>query len=380
MSPTASEFAARHTRLRETLTQHELDALLLNPGPSLTYLPGLGFHLMERPTVVLFTPGKLPTIVLPELETGKVDNLPFEMQAIPYGEDPVTWPEAFAQVVRAAGLAGHSTRGIRIGVEPTRLRVLELRYMEQALAEASFVSAEDSLSALRICKDANEVAAMRKAVQIAQEALQATLPVVKAGVTERQIASELVLQLLRAGSDSEFPLAPIVSGGPNAANPHASPGDRPLQQGDLLVIDWGAIYAGYVSDLTRTFAIGKVDPEYQRIAQIVLEANAAGRSTCRPGIPAEAVDQAARKVIEQAGYGKYFIHRTGHGIGMEGHEPPYIRSGNQQILKPGMAFTVEPGIYLAGRNGVRIEDNVVITESGAQTLSDLPRELITLPA
>jgi Xaa-Pro dipeptidase len=377
MSPSAQEFIARHARLSETLTQHELDTLLLNPGPSLAYLTGLSFHLMERPTVVLFTPGKSPVVVLPELETAKVASLPFEMRAFPYGEDPAGWPQAFARAALAAGLPAN---GARIGVEPTRLRVLELRFMEQAVPGASFVSAEDSLSDLRLCKDANEIAAMGKAVRIAQEALQTTLPVVKAGVTEREIASELTLQLLRAGSDAEFPFSPIVSGGPNAANPHASPGARPLRPGDLLVIDWGAIYNGYISDLTRTFAIGEVDDEWRRIAHIVLEANQAGRNASRPGIPAEAVDQAARQVIEQAGYGQYFIHRTGHGIGLEGHEPPYIRAGNQLILKPGMAFTVEPGIYIPDRNGVRIEDNVVITETGAQILSDLPRELITLPA
>jgi Xaa-Pro dipeptidase len=202
--------------------------------------------------------------------------------------------------------------------------------------------------------------------------------VVRPGISERAIASELTLQLLRHGSDSEFPFAPIVSGGPNSANPHASPSERPLQTGDLLVIDWGAIYNGYISDLTRTFAIGQVDEEYRRIHEIVQQANGAGRQAGGPGVPCEVVDQAARRVIEQAGYGVYFTHRTGHGIGMEGHEHPYIRAGNTDALRPGMTYTVEPGIYLPGRNGVRIEDNMLVTEAGVETLSDLPRELITL--
>lgn len=375
------DYAARHAHLYRTLSAAELDGLLLNPGPTLTYLTGLNFHLMERPVVALFAPGKAPIIVLPELETGKLEHLPFPVEAFAYGEDPAGWPETFAMAARTAGL--HTPRpagGPRLGVEPIRMRVLELRYMEQAAPDASFVSAEESLSALRISKDASEAADMRQAVRIAQEALKATLPLIKPGLTERQIASELTFNLLRAGSDSEFPFAPIVSGGPNSANPHASPSDRPLQTGDLLVIDWGAIYNGYISDLTRTFAIGPVDEEYRRIAQIVLEANAAGRLAGRPGIPAEAVDQAARAVIEKAGYGAAFFHRTGHGIGMEGHEPPYMRAGNTQLLQPGMAYTVEPGIYLVGRNGVRIEDDMLVTEAGAETLSDLPRELIMLPA
>ena len=231
---------------------------------------------------------------------------------------------------------------------------------------------------LENAKDAQEIDAMRRAVQIAQQALQAVLPMIGPGVTERQVASELVIQLFRAGSQTELPFAPIVASGPNSANPHAVPSNRPLQTGDLLVIDWGASADGYISDLTRTFAIGGASPEYQRVAKLVKQANQSGRDAAGPGVPAEAVDWAARRLIAEAGYGEYFTHRTGHGIGMEGHEEPYIREGNRLILQSGMAFTVEPGIYLPGRGGVRIEDNVVVTATGAECLSDLPRELIVL--
>jgi Xaa-Pro dipeptidase len=369
----SSPFLARQHLLADGIMHSELDALVLNPGPSLVYLTGLNFHLMERPVVIFFIPGQPPSIVLPELETAKLSALPFALSAYPYGEDPATWPGIFQRTLQASGLNGKT-----IGVEPTRLRFLELRLLEAAAPTARFTSAEDTLAGLRMRKDSSEVAAMRQAVDIAQRALLATLPSIKPGLTERQVASELTSQLLRAGSDPEFPFSPIVSGGPNSANPHASPSDRPLQAGDLLVIDWGAIYAGYISDLTRTFAIGPVEEEYTRIHQIVLQANAAGREASRPGVPAETIDHAARQVIEQAGYGPYFTHRTGHGIGMEGHEAPYMRAGNTLILQPGMAFTVEPGIYLPGRGGVRIEDNMVITPDGAECLSDLPRELIVL--
>ncbi len=239
-------------------------------------------------------------------------------------------------------------------------------------------SAEDSLAELRMRKDNEELSLMRKAVDIAQRALEKTLPTIQVGMSERQVASELTLQLLRAGSDSQMPFAPIVSGGPNSANPHATPSERPLAVGDLLVIDWGAYYEGYCSDLTRTFAIGEVDPEFKHIAEVVRLANDAGRQAAGPDVPAGQVDSAARAVIDGAGYGVFFTHRTGHGLGMQGHEAPYIRSGNSLRLKPGMTFTVEPGIYLPERNGVRIEDNVVITENGSETLSTLSRELVTL--
>jgi Xaa-Pro aminopeptidase len=219
------------------------------------------------------------------------------------------------------------------------------------------------------------VEAMRQAVKIAQDALEAIIPLIKIGMTEKELSSKLVMQLLRHGSEPELPFAPIVSAGPNAANPHASPSERKLQAGDLLVVDWGTTYDGYISDLTRTFAVGDVDDEYRKIHQIVQEANAAGRAAAGPGVLCANVDRAARDVIEKSGYGVYFTHRTGHGIGMEGHEEPYMRGDNMQVLEPGMAFTVEPGIYLPNRNGVRIEDNVVITETGADVLSDMPREI-----
>ena len=183
---------------------------------------------------------------------------------------------------------------------------------------------------------------------------------------------------MRAGSDAEMPFTPIISTGPNSANPHAFPSERKLAQGDLLVIDWGAAYAGYFSDITRTFAIGPVEAEFSRIAAVVEQANAAGRAAARPGATGGDVDRAARAVIEAAGYGRYFTHRTGHGLGMESHEEPYMRAGNPMLLKPGMTFTVEPGIYLPGRGGVRIEDDMVITESGAESLTELPRSLQTL--
>ncbi len=375
MQDNPSPFVMRQGRLAEALGQHGLDALALNPGPTLTYLTGLHFHLMERPVVALFEPSKPPTIILPELEMAKLAGLPFETRAFPYGEDPARWPGVFEQATQAAGLDGK-----KVGVEPTRLRLLEYRYLKRAAAQARYLHADESLAELRMRKDPAEIAAMRKAVAIAQQALQATLPFIQAGATEKQIAAELTVQLLRAGSEPELPFSPIVSGGPNSANPHATPTDRRLQTGDLLVIDWGAVCEGYVSDLTRTFAIGPVEQEYARIAEIVAQANAAGRKAAGPQIPAQEVDRAARGVIEQAGYGAYFTHRTGHGIGMEGHEPPYIREGNPQPLQEGMAFTVEPGIYLPGRGGVRIEDDVVITAQGAESLSDLPRELIRLPA
>lgn len=361
---------SRLDKLNSSLQTSDLDAVILNPGPTLTHLTGLHFHLMERPVVLMFARDQEPAIVLPELELQKVASLPYKLQVFAYPENPSEWDGVFRRAAQALNLDGK-----RIGVEPRQLRLLEFRYVKGGAPEADYPDASEVLSSLRLRKDKDEVEAMRRAVKIAQDALEATIPLIKIGMSEKELSSELVVQLLRQGSEPEMPFAPIVSGGPNAANPHASPTERKLQAGDLLVVDWGATYDGYISDLTRTFAVGEVDAEYQKIHEIVQAANAAGRDAAQPGVPCANVDKAARDVIEKSGYGAYFTHRTGHGIGMEGHEEPYMRGDNMQLLEPGMAFTVEPGIYLPDRNGVRIEDNVVITQTGADVLSDMPREI-----
>jgi Xaa-Pro dipeptidase len=363
-------FSSRLKKLGNVIRSSKLDALALNPSPSLVYLTGLHFHLMERPTVGFFTADSVPVLVLPELEMLKVRDLPFEIKAFPYGEDPAEWEDVFREAGQSLGLVDK-----RIGVEPLHMRLLEFCKLKAIVGETECLDATQVVGDLRVCKDADEISAMRKAVRVAQAALEATIPFIKVGATEKEIASELVTQLLRNGSQPDMPFAPIVSSGPNSANPHASPSDRKLRPGDLLVVDWGAAVDGYISDLTRTFAIEKVDEEYRKVHQIVLEANAAGRAAAKPGAPCAKVDIAARAVIQQAGYGQHFTHRTGHGIGLEPHEDPYIRGDNLQVLEPGMTFTIEPGIYLPERNGVRIEDNVVITSDGADCLSDMPREL-----
>ncbi len=368
--PQSSPFLSRQAKLNDILKSARLDGLVLNPGPSLVYLSGLHFHLSERPVVVFFLPSSSPIIVLPELELQKLQHLPYQVEAFPYPEDPARWVDSFRGAAEAA-----KSSGKRIGIEPRQLRYLEFSLLSEAAPQATLVPAEASLGQLRMFKDEGELSAMRKAAAIAEQALQATLPQVKVGMTEHELAAELTLQLLRNGCDPELPFSPIVSGGPNSANPHAVPSNRQLIPGDLLVVDWGASHDGYFSDITRTFAMGSIDPELEKIGKVVLAANEAGRNTAVPGIVAEVVDLAARQVIERAGYGQYFTHRTGHGLGMEAHEEPYIRQGNPMLLEPGMTFTIEPGIYLPGRNGVRIEDDVAITPTGCECLTSLPREI-----
>ena len=288
----------------------------------------------------------------------------------PYQEDPETWPEVAQLALKSMNL-----EKAQLAVSPTSMRFLETDLLQSASKDVHIVSGEDIFREIYIRKDEQEISCMRKAIEIAQNALLNTLPQIKIGKTEKEVANQLVVNLLNAGSEPELPFSPIVASGPNSANPHANPGDRKLQAGDLLIIDWGARWNGYVSDITRTFAIDHMPADFEIIADTVLAANQAGRRKAAPGIQANQVDAAARTTIEKAGFGEFFLHRTGHGIGLNAHEDPFISQASRTTLEKGMTFTVEPGIYLGGQGGIRIEDNVLITMYGAETLTSLPREI-----
>ena len=362
---------SRFNLFTQKLASTGLETIILNPGPSLAYLIGVHFFIFERPIVAFFSAGTKPALVLPELEIPKAETASIDMQLFPYQDNPATWGAAFQQAAQYLGWAGEKRR--TVGVEADRLRLLEIRLIEAALPGVRFGDAS-LLADLRMHKDEKEIACMRKAIAFAETGLAASLPLIKIGMTEKELSAEIGFQTQRAGS--EIPSNPMVESGPNSANPHATVSDRKLSPGDLLVIDFGAGYQGYFADITRTFAVGEVETEFSHIVEVTWAANAAGRSAARPGIPAGEVDKAARGVIERAGYGPYFTHRTGHGLGSESHEEPYIYAENTLILEPGMVFTVEPGIYLPRRAGARVEDDVLITPSGSESLSSLPRELV----
>jgi len=364
----------RVQKLQQLAAAAGFDAIAVVPGPNMHYFTGLAFHLSERPTVAFFPVDGIPVLVVPTLEEGKVRRAPYEVEAFTY--DDVQGPvDAFAQALQTLNLAGK-----QLGVEGRRIRFLELDLMATSNRVPQVSNADSIIAELRMRKDDSEINAMRQAVDIAQQALEATLPAVEPGVTEKELAAELTLQLLRHGSDGELPFAPLVATGPNAADPHAFPTDRPVKPGDMIIFDWGAAAGNYFSDITRTFALAgsPVDPELLRAYEAVQAANQAGKAAAKPGATGQEVDRAARAVIEEAGFGPYFVHRTGHGLGMEIHEEPDMKQGSVIPLEPGMTFTVEPGIYLPNLGGIRIEDDVVITETGSESLTTLPRSLTIL--
>jgi Xaa-Pro dipeptidase len=354
----------RLSRVLAAAESEGLDVLALVPGPNLRYVTEMAFFLSERPIIALLPVDAQPAIVLPDLEAGKATAAGFRTFSY---SDEEGYVLAFHQACASLELAS-----ARIGVEALRMRVLEARILERYCSGAELVAVDDLFACQRQVKDTEELEAMRRAVDVAERAFLAWVPTLRAGMTEREAAARLVGTLLTGGADA-LAFNPIVAGGPRGALPHATPSDRPFAQGDWIVVDWGAEVDGYCSDLTRALVIGAPEGEMLSLHGIVAAANEAGRAAVAPGFVAEAVDQAARSVIEAAGYGAQFFHRTGHGLGLEAHEPPYIVAGNAMALQPGMTFTVEPGIYLAGRGGVRIEDDVVVTEYGVETLTTLSR-------
>lgn len=360
----------RLERVTTEILAHGLDGLALVPGPNMVYLSGIHAHLSERP-IVLFVPADDdPAIIIPILEAQKARDAGFAEDHIFSWSDEEGYTESFQHACALLELSDYL-----LGVESLHMRVLELELLHRYAPGLTTAHAEPVMSALRLVKDENELAAMQKAVQVAETAMRQLIPRIEAGQSEKQIAAMLVQELTVAGSEAN-PFGPIVSAGPNSAIPHATPTSRPIEDGDLLVIDWGAIVDGYPSDITRTFAVGELSPEFERIYETVNEANRVAKSVVRPGACGQDVDRAARTSISDSGYGAFFIHRTGHGLGLEVHEPPYITEGNIDPLREGAVFTIEPGIYLPGRGGVRIEDDVVVTADGCRSLTTLSRDLI----
>jgi len=359
------DYAKRREKIK---TLSDVDAVALVPGANLTYYTGLHFHLSERPLIAILTGDNL-SIIAPILEVPVIQANPdLEVRVFTW-TDEAGYQGAFNAAIRDLGLTGKV-----LGVDDNTMRVFEDRAFEKADSTLKRVSVGKNLLDLRAGKDSGEVAAIRDAVGRSQDALDDLLDWVQAGHTEKQIARKLDDLLLMHGCTGNA-FDSLVQTGANSALPHGSVSDRALQEGEFLLIDFGGRVGDYPADITRTFIIGTPTDEQQKIYDTVLAANRAAIKAAKPGVTCESVDKAARDVIEAAGYGEYFFHRTGHGLGLEVHELPQIATGNLAVLEPGMIFTVEPGIYVPGAGGVRIEDNVVVTDSGVEVLTSFRRDL-----
>jgi Xaa-Pro aminopeptidase len=356
--------ADRIARVRARMSEIGIDALLLSVGPDLPYLTGYEAMPLERLTMLVLPRTGDIQLVLPRLEAPRVEPHP-ELFGV------VTWEETEDPIAVVAAMIRRSARRVAIGDHTWARFVLDLQH---AVPSCVFSRATEVVSPIRMVKDADEIAALTRAAHAVDAVVRDMRSVGFAGRTELDVHRELVERMLAAGHErSNFA---IVAAGANAASPHHEPtAARTIADGDLVLCDFGGTMAGYCSDITRMFHVGAPESEVTDAYSVLVEAQEAGVRAATIGAECLEVDAAARGVIAAAGFGEYFVHRVGHGIGTEAHEDPYMVAGNTQTLEPGHAFSVEPGIYFPERFGMRLEDIVVATARGPLRLNDAPRDI-----
>lgn len=342
-----------------------LDLLLVSPSADLTYLIGYAGHPSERPTLLAIPREDRARILMPQLEAPRLSAVE-DLDVVAYDETE----DPYARLAEALG--GGAPSSVAVSNDTWAAVLLRLQDLWPA---ARFRPATSLLRELRMRKSAAEIDTMARAGRVDDEIFYALRSAGLQGRSEREVGRMLEDMLRDRGMTGVWQ---IVASGPNSASPHHFSGDRVLVEGDAVVLDFGGALDGYQADMTRTLHVGPPDDEFVRVYQIVRQAQETGVAASRRGVRADDVDRATRSVIEAAGYGEFFIHRTGHGIGLEVHEEPYIVAGNDLPLESGMTFSVEPGVYLPGRFGVRIEDIVAIGGDGARRLNEATRELVTI--
>jgi Xaa-Pro aminopeptidase len=348
-----------------------LDALLITPGADLRYLTGYQAHPLERLTCLVVPAAGDPFLVVPALERPAAQASPagdLGIEITDYGETD----DAYGLIARRL------PANTRLFAVDNHMWAEKLLAFQAALPGAQAGLAGDVLSVMRMRKTAEEVAALRRAGAAIDRVHRRMGEWLRPGRTEREVARDIAGAVIDAGHVTvDFV---IVASGPNGASPHHEVSDRVIRKGDPVVVDIGGTTAdGYCSDSTRTYAVGEPPAAFRELYDVLLRAQCAQTDAVRPGITAEELDAVGRDIITGAGYGEHFIHRTGHGIGLETHEEPYIVAGSRRALEPGMAFSVEPGIYLPGTFGARIEDIAVCTETGGERLNLTGRDLVVLP-
>ncbi|GAB3146090.1 M24 family metallopeptidase [Amycolatopsis sp. NPDC004378] len=371
-APDAAALRARLDRARSAAAAADTDALLIAPGSDLRYLIGQAGGSFERLTTLVVPAEGAPALVVPKLEAPGYADVPTDE----LGVELLTWvdgDDAYKLVADRLGKPGR----VAVSDFTPALHVLALR---AALGDAEQTLAGPVVRELRMRKDAAEIASLRDAGAAIDRVHARVHEWLRPGRTEAEVGADIAAAIVEEGHvQADFV---IVGSGPNGASPHHDVSDRVIEKGDVVVVDIGGpLPAGYNSDSTRTYAVGAPrDADVAETYAVLQRAQAAAVAAVKPGVTAESVDAAARDVIAEAGFGEYFIHRTGHGIGLDVHEEPYIIAGNALPLEPGMAFSVEPGIYQPDRWGARIEDIVIVTEDGVESVNNQPHELVVLDA
>lgn len=355
----------RRNRMRGVLAAEGVDLLLVAPSADLRYLSGLDAHASERPTLLVMTPEYPTTILLPQFEAPLAADLE-DVRILTYQETENPYQ------ILAQALDGVASSTIAISDQAWAAVLLGL---QGVFTGARFITAARCIRQLRMRKSPDELHLLRMAGGMVDRAFDDLVQLRFAGRTERHIAGDLTRLIASHGLEpAEW--GPIVGSGPHSASPHHMTSNREIHEGDALLLDFGGTLEGFQADTTRTVHVGSPSDEFRHVYEIVRQAQEAGVNAVRPGVPAQDVDRATRGVIDAAGYAAFFTHRTGHGLGLEAHEEPYIIEGNDLTLEAGMTFSVEPGVYFPGRFGVRIEDIVAVTDDGVERLNRANRDLV----
>ena len=353
--------------VRERARQAGIDCLFLIPSANLYYFTGLDMGLSERSTVFILPVEGETIIVAPQLEALKVERNAKMDRVLSYKDE-----EGPRQAMQDALLG---TGGRNFAFEYRSMRMQEFEIIKSVTGDFRYSDAGPLFASLRMSKDEQELASMARACAMVEAGMESALRAIRPEVTELDVQLAIERDLRALGVSG--PVRMSVASGPRSGLAHNGTGTRVIAEGDLVWVDLMVSHDGYWGDITRTFVVGQPSPQLQQIYQVVLEAQQAAREKARPGMSGRDIDAIARGIIDSRGFGEYFTHRTGHGLGLEIHEEPYIVASNDVPLEAGMTFTIEPGIYLPGKGGVRIEDDVVLVPGGARSLTNFRRNLMT---
>jgi len=355
------------------LKEHNLDAAFITTPDNVFYISGFRSNPHERLLGVAIFQDSPPLLICPKMEMPDAKAAGWEFDIVGHQDTENPW-----HLLRQA----FEGKGIQVGnlaIEKSHMTVERLEAIQELYPAASFTRMDDQLNAMRVVKDERELEILRKAASYADYAIEVGVSEIAEGKTELEILTAIELALKKKGI-SHMSFETMVLSGPKTASPHGKPGDRKIQKGDFVLFDLGVIYEGYCSDITRTVSFGEPSDAQREVYETVRKAEQAAVDAVKPGVRAMDLDKIARDVISEAGYGEFFTHRLGHGLGISVHEFPSVTGANEMELIEGMVFTIEPGIYDPNITGVRIEDDVVVTKDGVEVLTKYPKELVIIPA
>jgi len=353
--------------MKAYLKEQQMDAAFITTPDNVFYLSGFRSNPHERLLGVMVFPDDEPFLIAPKMEVPDVTASGWQYETVGHADTDNAW-----DLVKEAVL----NKGIslsKMGIEKMHITVDRLEAIQSIFPEAGIVGIDDKLNSMRVIKDEEELEQMRKAAELADYAIEVGCREIAEGKTELEVLMAIEFEMKRKGVYMSFDT--MVLSGPKTASPHGTPGERKIQKGDFVLFDLGVVYNGYCSDITRTVSFGEPNEEQRIIYETVRKAEQAAVDAVKPGILAKELDGIARGIITEAGYGEYFTHRLGHGLGISVHEFPSVTATNAMALEEGMVFTIEPGIYKTGVAGVRIEDDVVVTKDGVEVLTKFPKEL-----